>query len=238
MRTNLGSLRWLASTLYDAGGLAEHLLQARLAGAAGNAGTAEQQVAAIRAAADIIGALPPQHWPAHADRVQTALAAAPGSVHMAIYDAGHAWTLNPLGQADVRLPGAAREPAQPAARARIDRHEPPQPERWTELAAAVDPRLSTGAEWPRLAAALDRAAAASYDVPANLPRLAAEEPLPQHRPAAELYWRLLDDCPAAAAPQVSRYIAATAHVPEHVRRPPGPPSSVNADRRGPESPYR
>ncbi|SFP63382.1 hypothetical protein SAMN05660464_3778 [Geodermatophilus dictyosporus] len=68
---------------------------------------------------------------------------------------------------------------------------------WEVLAARIDPRLVCGPDWPPLAAALDRAAAAGYDVAGRLPALAAVAPLPDRHPARELHWRLLDDCPAA-----------------------------------------
>ncbi|MGY1829030.1 hypothetical protein ACI8AA_01230 [Geodermatophilus sp. SYSU D01180] len=68
---------------------------------------------------------------------------------------------------------------------------------WAVLAGRIDPRLVSGPDWPPLVAALDRAAAAGYDVAARLPVLAAAAPLPHRHPARELHWRLLDDCPAA-----------------------------------------
>jgi hypothetical protein len=54
-----------------------------------------------------------------------------------------------------------------------------------------------GPDWPPLAAALTRAAAADYDIAVRLPALAAAAPLPARHPARELHWRLLDDCPDA-----------------------------------------
>jgi hypothetical protein len=67
-------------------------------------------------------------------------------------------------------------------------------------AAGVDARLLRGPDWPPLAAALRRAAAAGYDVAERLPALVAAAPLPGRHPARELHWRLLDDCPAALPP--------------------------------------
>ena len=67
---------------------------------------------------------------------------------------------------------------------------------WEAVAERIDPRLLLGPDWRPLSAALTRAAAAGYDVPARLPALAAA-PLPDRHPARELHWRLLDDCPAA-----------------------------------------
>jgi hypothetical protein len=68
---------------------------------------------------------------------------------------------------------------------------------WEAVAERIDPRLAHGPDWPPLMAALDRAAAAGYDVAGRLPALAASAPLPDRHPARELHWRLLDDCPAA-----------------------------------------
>ena len=66
---------------------------------------------------------------------------------------------------------------------------------WRSLAEHIDPRLVHGPDWPPLAAALDRAHTAGYDVETRLPTLAAAGPLPDRHPARELHWRLLDDCP-------------------------------------------
>lgn len=68
---------------------------------------------------------------------------------------------------------------------------------WVAIAAQVDSRLTDGADWPMLAAALTRAHAAGYDVPTKLPALAAIAPLPSRHPARDLHWRLLADCDAA-----------------------------------------
>ncbi len=68
---------------------------------------------------------------------------------------------------------------------------------WEALAKSIHPRLARGPDWAPLAAALDRAAAAGYDVARRLPALAAGAPLPDRHPARELHWPLLEDCPAA-----------------------------------------
>jgi len=70
---------------------------------------------------------------------------------------------------------------------------------WTDLAERLDPRLTAGADWWPLAAALTRADAAGYDVVARLPALAGVGPLPARHPARELHFRLLHDCPQAAS---------------------------------------
>jgi hypothetical protein len=76
--------------------------------------------------------------------------------------------------------------------------DPTAPRRtWEAIAESIHPRLVRGPDWAPLAAALDRAAAAGYDVARRLPALAAGAPLPDRHPARELHWRLLEDCPAA-----------------------------------------
>ena len=72
----------------------------------------------------------------------------------------------------------------------------PAASRWAEIVEAIDHRLVAGPDWPALAAALDRAAAAGYDLTIHLPRLAAE-PLPDRLPASELRYRLINEEPAA-----------------------------------------
>jgi hypothetical protein len=52
--------------------------------------------------------------------------------------------------------------------------------------------------WPGLAAGLERAEAAGWDVTADLPRLLRQGELPDRRPARELHFRLVADCDAAA----------------------------------------
>ena len=71
-------------------------------------------------------------------------------------------------------------------------------EHWRDLAEGIDPRLTAATDWPPLALALDRAAAAGVDVSGELVRLAAAAPLPDRHPARELHWRLLASCEAAA----------------------------------------
>jgi pyruvate/oxaloacetate carboxyltransferase len=58
------------------------------------------------------------------------------------------------------------------------------------LADGIDPRLSSEADWPALEATLTALEETGYDIEHQLPRLAAV-PLPEHRPALELQYRLL-----------------------------------------------
>jgi hypothetical protein len=71
------------------------------------------------------------------------------------------------------------------------------PDDWADLADSVHERLAEGPDWPPLSAALDRAAAAGYDVAANLPRLAEQDALPERHRARELQYRLMAECDAA-----------------------------------------
>jgi hypothetical protein len=91
--------------------------------------------------------------------------------------------LRAAADAESETPASAKEPG-PA-------HE------WDAVAERIEPRLTHGSDWPLLAIALTRAAAAGYDVEAKLPGLAAASPLPERHPARELQWRLIGDCSAA-----------------------------------------
>jgi len=234
-----GGVPALGDALDRAGSLAEHLIDRRIAPTAGNS-SAEDHAAGIRAAAEIIGALPPQRWLPHIQRVTDVLQAAPGSVHMEVIDAGHAWTLDPTGQARAQLRAGARDhrSASTATEARPKPNTAAVPEtaepllqRWTELANDIDPRLPAGEDWPLLAGALIRAHAAGYDIAANLPRLGADPPLPHTRPAAEMYWRLLEHCHAAALPTSRQPVLAqpSAHPPAR-HHPSERPPPLNPDR--------
>jgi len=237
----------LRDALAQAGSLAEQLIGQRTAAAAGNTGTAQNHLTAIRAAAEVIGALPPNRWLPLIEKVTRDLDAIPGSVHMEVFDAGHAWTIDPTGQAQARLRPATpqtRPAGTPEDRALPGIRPAPQVpdpdaallQRWAQIARDIDPRLPAGQDWPRLAVALTRAHTAGYNVAEGLPRLAAEAALPEHRPGAEMYWRLLDDCHAAAPPHVQRQAPKPAYVPEHARRQHEPPpgSRPNRDRTGPD----
>lgn len=85
---------------------------------------------------------------------------------------------------------------------------PPRPaDLWRELGGRVDPRRVTGSDWPALAGAMRRAHRGGYDVETHLPRLAAQDPLPDEQPARTLQNRLADDCPASwlvIQPEVQR----------------------------------
>ncbi len=237
----------LRDALVDPPPLARSLVDARVAAHADRLHTAEGTVIALRAVAQVIGALPPEQWPAHIDHLQSRLDIAPGSTHLEVLDAGQAWTADPSGRARQQLQGlavtaavesqqaAAVRPA--AARTHSAGASGPQPlelatqpaEAWRDLGRAIDPRLIAGTDWPGLAAGLERASRAGYDVHSQLPRLVARSPLPDLRPARALHYRLVDECPAAIPPSPGRtrpvdepHRPMPAQVPELARPAPGP----------------
>ncbi|MGY5210092.1 MobF family relaxase [Nocardia gipuzkoensis] len=62
--------------------------------------------------------------------------------------------------------------------------------RWKPLADSLDPKITTDAYWPTLAAELSRVAATGVDVPAAVRAAVDERALPVDQPAAALRWRL------------------------------------------------
>ena len=64
--------------------------------------------------------------------------------------------------------------------------------------------LSDDPYWPTLAAAIDRAATAGYDVTTALPALIAAAPLPDDHVARAVHYRLANDCPNAQIPEHQR----------------------------------
>ncbi len=215
----------LRDALTDPPTLARTLIDQRIAQWADRLHTAEGTVFAIRSAAEAIGALPPEHWLAHIDYLSTLVDALPGEVHLEVLDAGHAWTQDPHGKTrhhlaartphtdPPRLPATTRASAAgtPVGQDGTERtaSPPPSPEQvledwaaavWIDVGRSIDPRLVAGADWTGLAAALDRAHHAGYDVHQHLPRLVAQEPLPPDRPARALHYRLVGECEAAITP--------------------------------------
>jgi hypothetical protein len=84
----------------------------------------------------------------------------------------------------------ARWPDRPCA--------PPDLDQWApvlrELAGSA---VVDDAAWPCLAEAIYRAHAAGWDVREGVPRLIAQQEMPDRRAARELHYRLMIDCPAA-----------------------------------------
>ncbi len=76
--------------------------------------------------------------------------------------------------------------------------------RWERLVrATAGAAVLDDVGWPGLAVGLDRAAAAGWDVTANLARLVTQQALPDRHQAGELYYRLVHACPAAAPPNTT-----------------------------------
>ena len=234
--------------------LARTLIDARVAQFADRMQHAEGPFLAVQAAAEAIGALPPEHWLEHIDYLSSIVPTAPGESHLAVLDAGHAWTADPDGltrkhlaernlptrpqapaaQQQVAAPGRpaaavpepvatpigavdpAATPSRPTEAEPEPRSTAPKPGRdvdlvaqwaadvWVDVGRSIDPKLVAGADWSGLAAALDRASRAGYDVQQHLPRLAARSPLPDVRPARALHYRLVNECAAAITPMPQR----------------------------------
>jgi DNA primase catalytic core len=60
-------------------------------------------VAATWGAAEVIGALPPEHWLHHINQVTSRLNVAPGAIQLAVIDAARAWSTDPRGQAHQQI---------------------------------------------------------------------------------------------------------------------------------------
>jgi len=75
--------------------LARTVVTDRVAGYADQLHTAEGTVHAIRAAAKVIGALPPQHWAAHIAHLDTLVDAAGGLTGLEVLDAALTWAGDP-----------------------------------------------------------------------------------------------------------------------------------------------
>ena len=216
----------LREALTDPPTLARTLIDARVGQFADRIHHVEGPVLAVRSAAEVIGALPPEHWLEHIDYLNSIVQTIPGESHLAVLDAGHAWIADPDGLSRARLaelsgttrprtpgagpadpqqgaagPGLAAAPAGAPAPVRdFDLVEQWAADVWVDVGRSIDPALVAGADWSGLAAALDRASRAGYDVQQNLPRLAARSPLPDVRPARALHYRLVHECAAAITP--------------------------------------
>ncbi|MDT5023886.1 MAG: hypothetical protein QOE61_312, partial [Micromonosporaceae bacterium] len=200
--------------------LARTLIDQRIHAMSDQLHTAEGHVAATRAAAEVIGALPPDQWLDQIDYVSSLLDAAPGAVHFAVIDAGQAWTNDPRGLAHQRI-GSIRDTAQPralipaaAVGAGSSPHPLPAPpsaptQQWAPLVASIAAELITGPDWPMLAETIQRAHDAGYDIASELPALVAQQPLPEQRPARDVQYRLINEVPESA-PTTSRAADAAA----------------------------
>ena len=107
-------------------------------------------------------------------------------------------------------------------------------DRWAALASQIDPRLTSQADWPALAAMMQLAHRDGHDVPATVRRLIEQEPLAD-QPAQDLRYRLVAALPLDVAPPAPPTIddqpSKTGQ--EHDRRAAGtrPPRRVQTPRR-------
>ena len=228
----------LRARLADPANLAATLVDDALAAWAPQLDTAEGRVAAMREALTIIGALPPPTALQSAQHLIATLDMLPGTVICELADTVHAWTLDPHGQARRHLsrPGPAAFPAAsvrptPAPLPQPDLQPDPASPDWQAIANAHHPHLLDDPEWPRLAAALDRAHAASrqdgIDVPALFTDHLTDDP-PTTRHAWHLRRHLIAAVPAAATPRPRTGPQPTNTTTGH--RPPPPPATPPARR--------
>jgi DNA primase catalytic core len=176
--------------------LAEQVTAARTVGYTHRLDSIEGRLAAMRIAADLLGARPPEQWRDGATRLAEQYHLAPGTVINEVLDAGVAWGDDPRGRARARL--AERPPdSLPAPTAR----PPADPEeRWAPLVASFAGDLTRDPHWPVLASHIDRAAATGYDVDHRLLVLTAIRPLDHRHPARDLDLRLAADHPDSLPP--------------------------------------
>jgi DNA primase catalytic core len=240
--------------------LARTLIDERIYSLTRRIPTAERHAAAIRAVAEVIGALPPRHWCEQIDYVTNRLDGAPCTAYFAVIDAGDRWTNDPQGLAQqhistigeappLRTPRSAAEESgrqrlQQAAKTRAGdpdtRKDPSAParrrpeDRWRAVVASIDPRLTREDGWAALAATLDRAATEGMDIETELPRLLAEGgPLPERRAAQELQYRIIAAGDIASARNHLSLDVTAAH-----RTHPEPPPGAGADQGWQTSPPR
>ncbi len=191
----------LQRAIADAAPLARTLIDERIAANAERLDTAEGHVHTIRSLAHVIGALPPQHWQDHIDYINQRIPGAAHSSHLEVFDAGQQWSSDPTGQARARLTEPIPQSATTLAQQATTREHIDNPcERWENVVRRIAPTLTQGPDWPQLAAALDRADNAGYDIETNLPQLATARPLPDRSPAQALLYRLVNECEAAITP--------------------------------------
>ena len=210
----------LRTALDAATPLADQLIQRRVE--AHPRGHAEDRLAAIHSAAEIIGALPPDQWQRHIDTLHRHVDAVPAAAYLAVTDAGSAWTHDPHGQARRRItaipdqppPAAASAKALPAPVADVSTNAAA---RWEHLAATISPTLTADPAWAELAASLQTAHDLGHDLSADLLTLANDHDLNPARPARDLHDRLIhaargqDNAPTTAPPAAARHHPPDAH---------------------------
>jgi DnaB-helicase binding domain of primase len=153
--------------------------------------TVEGRIHALRRAAPVVAALPPDQWSDRAATLSQRLDVSYSVALNEILDAHTAWSNDPnsqaRGYAAERL--APLPPPTPAA--------PVDPAtRWADLADRISPDLTNDRDWPTLAQHISRAADSGLHVDTRLPLLVADRPLDPAHPARDLDLRLIDDYPS------------------------------------------
>ena len=181
----------LRAALENAGCLGDHVIAMRTAPFADRLDTVEGRIHALRRAAQVVVALPPDQW---ADQAQDLAEKIGVDHHVAIreiIDASTDWSNDSHAQA--RSHAGDRLPALPPA-ATVSTTDPNT--RWADLVRTIADGVTADPEWPALAAHLTHAADTGFNVESRLPLLVTDKPLdPEHR-ARDLDFRLIDAWPA------------------------------------------
>ena len=180
----------LRDLLDQAHPLADHVIAMRTAPFIDRLDTVEGRIHALRRAAPVIAALPPDQWSDRAATLSQQLDVSHGVALNEILDAHTAWSNDPNSQA--RAHAAERLAPLP----------PPTPTtpdpatRWADLADRISPDLTNDRDWPTLAQHISRAADNGFHVDTRLPLLVADRPLDPTHHARDLDLRLIDACPS------------------------------------------
>lgn len=179
----------LERALATARPLGDLLLEERLSNLTG--------AAALQDATQVLAARPPDQWTALIDTIAARLRFSPGKARARLAASVQAWNRDPRAAAQARLDEVSD------VKARLSAAIPATPvDRWAALASEIDPRLSSEADWPALAAMMQLAHQDGHDVAAKVRRLVENEPL-SDLPAQDLRYRLVAALPLdiAAAPR-------------------------------------
>ncbi|WP_270889696.1 toprim domain-containing protein [Pedococcus sp. 5OH_020] len=179
----------LERALATARPLGDLLLEERLTNLTG--------AAALQDAVQVLAARPADHWTTHLDTIATQLRCSPTQARARLAASVQAWNRDPRAATQARLDEVSD------VKARLSAATPATPvDRWPALALEIDPRLTSQADWPALAAMMQLAHQDGHDVAATVRRLVENEPL-SDLPAQDLRYRLVAALPLdiAAAPR-------------------------------------
>ena len=150
--------------------------------------------AALQDAAQVLAARPADHWTTYIDTVAARLRCSPAQARSRLTASVQAWNRDPRAEARTRLDEV------PEVKTRLTAAAQETPvDRWAALASEIDPRLTSEADWPALAAMMQLAHRDGHDVPASVRRLVKNEPLAD-LPAQDLRYRLVAALPVDVAP--------------------------------------